>query len=103
MRNVSNKKIETRILCSIIAFSPQILAVYELMWKKHGTVRQATDHNIIRRMRFICWLRLQIHSQNMLILIALPPQQRLRERASLLPFAYIASCFSIQQRPQKLS
>jgi hypothetical protein len=26
------------------------------MWKKYGTARQATDDNIIRRMRFACWV-----------------------------------------------
>ena len=26
------------------------------MWKKYGTVRQATDDIIIRRMRFACWI-----------------------------------------------
>jgi hypothetical protein len=47
MRNVSDKccrEIKTRILCPIFIF--EYLAVYELMWKKHGTDRQATDCNI---------------------------------------------------------
>ena len=26
--------------------------IYEIMWKKYGVTRQATDDNIIRRMRF---------------------------------------------------
>jgi hypothetical protein len=26
------------------------------MWKKYGTARQATDNNIIQRMRFVCWI-----------------------------------------------
>jgi len=26
------------------------------MWKKYGRVRQATDDNTIRRMRFECWI-----------------------------------------------
>jgi hypothetical protein len=29
-------------------------AVYEIMRKKYGTAGQATDDNIIRRMRFAC-------------------------------------------------
>ena len=31
-------------------------AVYEITWKKYGTVRQSTDGNIIRRMRTACWI-----------------------------------------------
>ena len=30
--------------------------VYELMWKKYGRARQATDDNITLRMRFGCWI-----------------------------------------------
>jgi hypothetical protein len=35
-------------------FFPENRAVYEIMWKKYGTARQATDDNIKRRMRFAC-------------------------------------------------
>jgi len=31
-------------------------AVYEIMWKKYGRVRQATDSNIIRSVYFACWV-----------------------------------------------
>jgi hypothetical protein len=31
-------------------------SVYEIMWKKYGTARQATDVNIIWRMRSACWI-----------------------------------------------
>jgi hypothetical protein len=30
--------------------------VYEIIWKKYGRVMQATDDNIIRRMRSACWI-----------------------------------------------
>ena len=33
---------------------PEYRAVYEIMWKKCGTARQATDHNVVRRVRFAC-------------------------------------------------
>jgi hypothetical protein len=57
MRNFAGKevdKIKTHISCSI-AFSKNRV-VYEMMWKKYGTARQATEDNIIRRMRFACWI-----------------------------------------------
>jgi hypothetical protein len=66
------------------------------MWKKYGTAGQATDGNIIRRMRFACWLRkvpphthththTHIHTHSAYVtLIAFQQQQRSRERASPL-------------------
>jgi hypothetical protein len=38
-----------------INFSPENGTVYETMWEKYSTARQATDDNIIQRMRFVCW------------------------------------------------
>jgi hypothetical protein len=57
--------------------------------KKYGTARQATDDNIIRCMRFACWITkaTDTHSQYV-ILIAFPRQQWLRERASM-PRLYV--------------
>ena len=53
--------------------------------EKYGTARQATDDNIIRCMRFACWITkaTDTHSEYV-ILIAFPRQQWLRERASML-------------------
>jgi hypothetical protein len=53
--------------------------------EKYGTVRQATDNNIIRCLRFACWITkaTDTHSQYV-IFIAFPRQQWLRERASVL-------------------
>jgi hypothetical protein len=53
--------------------------------KKYGTARQATDDNIIRRMRFACWVTkaTDTHSEYV-ILIAFARQKRSRERASNL-------------------
>jgi hypothetical protein len=40
--------------------------------EKYGTARQATDKNIIRRMRFASWITMATHTQSeYLILIAL--------------------------------
>jgi hypothetical protein len=41
------------ILCSITP-PPQNRAVCEIIWKKYGISRQATDGSIIRHMRFAC-------------------------------------------------
>jgi hypothetical protein len=53
--------------------------------EKYGTARQATDDNIIRRMRIACQITkaTDTHSEY-LILIAFRQQQWLRERASML-------------------
>jgi hypothetical protein len=53
--------------------------------EKHSTTRQATDDNVIWRMRFACWITkaTDIHSEYV-ILIAFPRQQWLHESASML-------------------
>ena len=61
------------------------------MWEKHGRDRQAKDDNIIRRMRFPCWIpkAADTHSE-CAILTAFPRQQWLYDRFSMLRYAYIA-------------
>ena len=53
--------------------------------EKYGTAGQATDDNIIRRMRFACWITkaTDTHLESV-IPTAFPRQQWLRERASML-------------------
>ena len=60
--------------------------------EKYCTPGQATDDNIIWRMRFAFWLTKakDIHSEYV-ILIAFPLQQRLRERGSMY---FISSCLT---------
>jgi hypothetical protein len=59
--------------------------------EKYVTARQATDDNIIRRMRFACRITKATDTHlEYVILIAFPRQQWLRERASMLRFTYIA-------------
>jgi hypothetical protein len=57
----------------------------------YGTPRQATDGNIMRCMRFACWIAkaTDAHSERV-ILIVFPQQQWLRERASMLRYTYTA-------------
>jgi hypothetical protein len=59
--------------------------------EKYGRAGQATDDNIIRRMRILCWIikATDTHSEYV-ILTAYPRQQWLRERASVLSYRYIA-------------
>ena len=97
MRNVSDKvveKIETHILCSITFFRKSCH-----LWdnvEKYGRARQATDDNIIRRMRFACWITKSTDTRpEYIILIAFPRQQWLRQRASILRYTYTACLVTI--------
>ena len=57
------KEIKTHILCSI-TFLLENHAVYEIVGK-YCTDGQATDDNIIRRIRTACWIMLLTHTHNM--------------------------------------
>ena len=62
--------------------------------EKPGTVSQATDGNVIRRMRVACWMpkATDKHSEY-LIYSAFPWQQWLRESASMLRlYVHCLSC-----------
>ena len=100
MRNSSGKnctKIKTHILCSI-TFLTKIMPLWDNV-KKCGRARQVTDDNIIRRMRFACWITkvTDTHSEYE-ILIAFSWKQWLRERASILLLHVHCLCcsFSVQ-------
>jgi hypothetical protein len=53
--------------------------------EKYSTAGQTTDDNVIRRMRFACWITkpTDTHAEHV-ILIAFPLQQWFRERPSIL-------------------
>ena len=55
------------------------------MWKKYGTAGLAIDGNIIRRMRFACWIPkdTDTHSEYV-IFIVFPRQNLLCEIACML-------------------
>jgi hypothetical protein len=64
-----------------------------LLWYnvvKYGRAGQATDDNIIRRMRFACWITMATNRSEYFIPIAFPRQLWLRERASVLRCTYVA-------------
>jgi hypothetical protein len=64
--------------------------------EKYGRAAQATDGNIIRRMRFACWITkaTDTHSEYV-IFIAFPRQEWLRERASMLHYTHTACIVTI--------
>ena len=60
--------------------------------EKYGAAREATDDNIIQRMRFAYCITkaTDTHTDQYVILIAFPRQQWFRERVSVLRYTYIA-------------
>ena len=100
MRNVSDKSC-TQNQNTHFMFNnfSQNRAVWDNV-EKYGTAGQATDDNIIRRMRFACWITkaTDTHSEYV-ILIAFPRQQRLCERAWLLRYTYIACLLVFMTSP----
>ena len=91
------KKIETHILCSITFFRKSCP-----LWdkeEKYGTARQATDDNIVWRIRFACRINksTDMHSEYV-ILVAFPRQQCLRERLSLLRYSHIVCALFVGHR-----
>jgi len=87
MKNVSNKKLKTHILCSIYFFF-QNRAVYKIMWKNF--IERGRPQITIRCMHFACSIpkATNTHSEYV-ILIAFPLQKWLRERVSMLHYTYI--------------
>jgi len=70
-------------------FSPENRAVYEIMWK--NTVELDNTQITVWRMRIAFWIlkSTNTHSE-CVIVIALPLQQWLHERASVLRYMYPA-------------
>jgi hypothetical protein len=76
------ENIKTQILCSITVFRKSCR-----LWdnvEKYDTATQATDNNIIRRMRIACWISKATGTDSeYAILIAFPQQQWLHELAPM--------------------
>jgi len=82
------------ILCSI-PFSLKSCRFYDNV-EKYGTARQATDNNIKRPMRFICWINKTTNTQSEhVILITFPRQLLLRQRVSVLGYSYVVCLVKI--------
>ena len=96
MRNISDKFVEktkTHILWSITFFFIfENLAVYEIMWK--DILKPDRPQMTIWRMSIACWIpdATNTHSEYVM-LIALPLQQWLYERYSVLHYTYNV-CFA---------
>ena len=76
-------------------FSKICVALYGIEWKKYGTAGQATDDNILRRVRIACWIsKVIITHSEYVILIAFPQQPSLRKRVSMSRlYVHCLSCF----------
>jgi len=77
-------------------FCPKSRAGYGDNVEKWGRAKQATDDNVIRRMRFSRWIprATDTHSENV-ILIVFPLQQWLHERAPMLRYTCIVFLINI--------
>jgi hypothetical protein len=86
MRNVSDKSWRENqkhfIINSIFFFENS--TVPETKWKKDGGGGQATDDNLLRRMRIACWIPNAPNTHTEYVILIAFPRQRLRERASIL-------------------
>ena len=70
-------------------------AVCDLMWKKCGRARHATDDNITRCMRFACWITeaTDTHTQNMYTYCFSTTKIVTRTRLSVTLYIYsLSSC-----------
>jgi hypothetical protein len=68
-------------------------AVYCIMLSKYGKTGQATDDNVIWRMRLACWITKATdgyrHTLEICNTYCFPTEQLLRERESMLRYTYI--------------
>jgi hypothetical protein len=64
--------------------------IYEMMWKKVVRAGQATA-DVIRHMRFACWITKATDTRSEYVMhISFPRQQWLREPASMIRYTYTA-------------
>ena len=60
--------------------------------ERHGTAGQVANDSVTRRVHIACWINKAANTwADYVIIITLPRQHRLRERAALLRYIYIAS------------
>jgi hypothetical protein len=92
------EKIKTHILCSVTFFQNPCRLWYNV--EKFGRARQATDDNIIWRMRFAYWVTksTDTHTHNKLTLTVIPQQKPLGERASILRYKFGVCLVSLSKR-----
>jgi len=92
MRNVSDKRCGE--LQYTLLFLRKSCTFYELMWKTYSRAGQATDDNIIRRVRLACGVTKAADTlSEYLTLIACPRQLLLREPR--LNITFYVHCLSV--------
>ena len=96
MRNISDKscrEIKRKHILCWVTFFWKSCRLWENV-EKYGRAREATDKNIIRRVRFACWINkaTNTHSEYE-ILIAFPRQQLFREHSWMLHYTRTDSCY----------
>jgi len=74
------EKINTHFMFSVF-FIPENRPIYENM-EKYCRTRQVSDKNIIRRMRFACWITKAPNTYSEYVILIVSRQQGLTKRAS---------------------
>jgi hypothetical protein len=89
-------KIKSHILCAITSYRKSC-GLWDNV-EKFGTARQATDDNIIQRMRFTCWITkaTDTHSEYV-ILTAFPQQLITRTRLNIMLYVHCL-CYSCHNK-----
>jgi len=102
MRNVTDRFVEKIKHTIYVQWPFFFLGKSYRLWDvgKYGTARQATDENIIRRMRSACWITkvTDTHSEYV-ILVAFQRQEWSRERAWMLRYTCIACLVNTRVLP----
>jgi hypothetical protein len=83
------EKIKTHIFIFGNSFPPRKLCRLWYNVEKHGRARQATDDNIIWRMRFAYWITKATDTRSEYVTLTAFPQQQWRTRIRGI-FTYIA-------------
>jgi len=92
------EKINRGILCSVTFIFRKSCRLWVNVGK-YGTAGYTTDENIIRRMRLWYWITkaTDTHSEYVIIFIAFPLQQWLRERALMFRYNSIACLLPVNK------
>ena len=104
MRNVSEKSADKSKSTHFVSnnFCPENRAVY-----KHGRAGQASDYNIIRRMRYACWITkaTDTHSAYVIVLLLFHANSGYANASQCYAYPYIVSLVFLSATPvcQKLT
>jgi hypothetical protein len=82
MRNISDESSRENQSAHFMfnIFFPDNHDIYDIMWKKHGIARQATDDNIKQCMSSLCWVTKDTDTHSACVIyIAYPREQWLHK------------------------